>query len=101
MTGFGLIIFALTLIIARKFDEESFWRRSGYIVAPLGILAACFDGIENVFIFLMLSDPSGFPDIWAITHSCFALVKLIIYFLVFTIWTIIALITLLVKKLKS
>lgn len=98
MTGFGLIIFDLTLIIARKFDEESGWRKSGYIVAVLGILAACFDGIENIFIFLMLSDPSGFPEIWAIAHSCFALVKLIIYFLIFTIWTISAVITRLVKK---
>ena len=98
MAGFGLIIFDLTLIIARKFDEESGWRKSGYIVAVLGILAACFDGIENAFIFLMLSDPSGFPDIWAIAHSCFALVKLIIYFLIFTIWTISAVITIAVKK---
>jgi hypothetical protein len=98
MAGFGLIIFDLTLIIARKFDEDSGWRKSGYIVAVLGILAACFDGIENIFIFLMLSDPSGFPDIWAIAHSCFALVKLIIYFLIFTLWTISAVIARLVKK---
>ena len=92
ITGFGLIIFDLTLIIARKFDEESGWRKSGYIVA------VCFDGIENIFIFLMLSDPSGFPDIWAIAHSCFALIKLIIYFLIFTIWTISAVIARVVKK---
>ncbi len=98
MTGLGLIIFDLTLIITRKFDEESGWRKSGYTVAVLGILAASFDGIENIFIFLMLSDPSGFPDIWAIAHSCFALVKLIIYFLIFTIWTISAVLARLVKK---
>ncbi len=97
MVSYGTLIFSLALIIARKFNEPSIWRKSGYIIAILGIIAACCDGIENAFILAMLTDPSGFPDIWALTHSCFALVKWTILFLSIS-WAIIAALIRVMKK---
>lgn len=75
MLGYGLLIFCLALTIARKFDFDSKWRHSGYVMAIFGIIAAGLDAIENGFILAMLIDPSGFPDFLAIAHSSFALVK--------------------------
>ncbi len=100
MVSYGTLAFSLTLIIARKFDDNSEWRKSGYYVTVMGVLAAICDGIENAFILAMLTDPSGFPDIWAIIHSSFALVK---YILLFSsiIWAISAAIALLIKKISS
>jgi len=97
MISYGTLIFTLALIISRKFDAASIWRKSGYIVAILGITAACCDGIENIFILALLTDPSGFPNIWAIIHSCFALVKWIMIFSSIG-WAIVAIIT---RKLKK
>ncbi len=100
MVSYGTLSFSLALTIARKFDENSEWRKLGYYVAVMGVLAAICDGIENAFILAMLTDPSGFPDIWAIIHSSFALVK---YILLFSsiIWAISAAFALLIKKISS
>ncbi len=97
MVGYGSLYFSLALTIARNFEENTSWRNSGYIVAIFGITAAICDGLENLFILLMLTDPQEFPDIWAIIHSCFALAKFILFGMVF-IWIILALISLLVNK---
>jgi len=80
MLGFGIIYFSLNLILARKFDENSSWRKLGYIGALFGIFYFCCDATENIFIFTMLTDPLGFPDILALTHSWIALVKFIFNF---------------------
>jgi len=97
MVGYGCLSFSLALIIARSFEEDSKWRNTGYRVAIMGPIAACLDAIENAFILAMLTDPLGFPDIWAITHSCFALVKYI--FLLSCIgWAVSATITKVTKK---
>ena len=80
MLGFSIILFSLNLILARKFDEPSIWRKLGFIGAFFGILYFCCDAIENIFIFIMLNDPLGFPDILALTHSWIALVKFIFNF---------------------
>lgn len=53
-----------------------------------GVIVAFCDGIENIFILAMLTDPLSFPDFWAITHSIFALIKWILLFLVI-FWIII------------
>jgi len=97
MVSYGLLAFSLALIIARKYDEGSFWRKSGYIIAILGIIAACCDAIENGFILAMLTDPAAFPNSWAINHSCFALIK---YILLFTCigWAFLASIIRVLKK---
>jgi len=96
MVAYGSFTISLALIIARKFDEDSKWRKFGYILVPCAIIMITCDAMENVFILMMLSNPSNFPDIWAIAHSTFALVKWIILFTAI----IYALISLIIKIFK-
>ncbi len=101
MISYGGIFFSLGIIIARKFNEGTIWMKLSFILVPLAIFAPLCDAIENIFILLMLTDPLGFPDIWAITHSCFALIKYMIMFIGFG-WLGIALIKLiLIRKPKK
>lgn len=97
MVGYGSLIFSLALIIGRKFDVGSRWRLSGNIFAILGIFAAIFDGFENAFILLTLTNPLFFPDWWTVAHSCFAVPKYAII-IGSIVWAIIAAIT---NKLRS
>ena len=97
MVSYSMLIISLALIIARKFDESSIWRKSGYCIVLLGIVAACLDAIENGFILSMTANPLSFPDIWAIAHSSFALIKWILLFIAIG-WAITACIIRLVKK---
>ena len=97
MICYGLLFFSIVLILARKFDEESKWMKSGFIVAILGLTAAACDAIEDGFILLTLIDPSGFPDILAIMHSIFALLKFIQMIICIT-WLAIAFIWWKLKK---
>lgn len=82
MIGYGLIFFSVSLILARKFDDNSKGRQMGLIIALIGIKAALCDGIENLFILMMLIDPTGFPNIIAFIHSVFALIKYISFLIV-------------------
>ena len=49
----------------------------GYSISIFGITAAFCDGIENIFLLMMTSNPINFPNWWAFAHSSFALVKFI------------------------
>jgi hypothetical protein len=97
MLGFAIIYFSLDLILARKFEDTSRWRKTGYIGALLGLLYFFCDAVENIFIFAMLTDPLGFPNIWAVTHSWFALIKFIFNFSS-GFWAITAGIVLLIRR---
>ncbi|MFX1556165.1 MAG: hypothetical protein ACFFC9_02835 [Promethearchaeota archaeon] len=97
MVSYGGIFFSLGLIIARKLEKSSIWRSIGFIMVFLALIAPLCDAIENIFILLMLSDPLNFPDVWAIIHSCFALIKYIIMFIGFG-WIFIAIIKLIVIR---
>ena len=66
MIGYGLALFNLSLIIARRFDTNSIWRTSGVLIAFLIIFTVWTDVMMNVFILLTLTNPAGFPEIWAI-----------------------------------
>lgn len=98
--SYGIFYFNVILYLGRKFEELSGWRKSGYLVAVLGVIAGICDIIENSFILLMLTDPRGFPDIWAITHSCFALIKLTCIWICI-VWIIVADINLYMKKIHT
>lgn len=89
MFSYGSLIFSLALIIGRKFDAASRWRQLGYIIAILGIAAACLDAMENLFILLTLTDPLFFPDWWTVAHSCFSLPKWILI-MTCIVWAILA-----------
>ena len=75
------MFFSLSLFLARKFDDESSWRKSGFIIAIVGVLGTICDLIENSLLIMMTYDPQGFPDSWAIAHSWLATMK-------FTLWGI-------------
>ena len=75
------MFFSLSLFLARKFDEDSSWRKTGYKMAIIGLIGAISDLIENTLIILMTTDPQGFPDVWAVAHSWLAVIK-------FTTWGI-------------
>jgi len=77
MFAYGAFFFSLALILARKLKETSIWRKIGYSISIFGITAACCDGVENIFLLMMASNPVNFPNWWAIGHSCFALAKFI------------------------
>lgn len=97
MFSFAIIYFSLDLTLARKFEDLSRWRKSGYLAALLGLLYFCCDAVENIFIFAMLADPLGFPDLLAVIHSWIALVKFIFNFSS-GFWVIAAGIVLLIRK---
>lgn len=100
MVSYGGIFFSLGLIITRKFEKESIWCKISLNIVPLAIVAPISDAIENLFILLMLSNPLEFPDIWAIIHSCFSLVKFTIMFIGFG-WIFIALIKILINRFSD
>ena len=77
MIAYGTFFFSLALTLTRKLKEGSIWKKIGYSVSIFGITAAFCDGIENIFLLMMASNPVNFPNWWAIGHSCFALAKFI------------------------
>jgi len=81
MLGYGLVLFSSSLLIARTYEKSSLASRIVRIIAIFGIIAAIFDGIENIFILAMLMDPLAFPNALAVLHSVFALIKWIIIFI--------------------
>ena len=89
MLGYGSILFSLSVIIARRYGIDSKIGHFSLIMAFLGVMAACCDGIENIFILAMLTAPSVFPNYWAISHSVFAIIKWILLFSVI-IWVLIS-----------
>ncbi|TFF99610.1 MAG: hypothetical protein EU541_04490 [Promethearchaeota archaeon] len=97
MVSYGLLAFSLALLIGRKYEEGSKWRMSGIIIAIIGILAAILDASENACILITLTNPGSFPDIIAIIHSVFALIKYLCLIIAIT-WALIAGVYYLVKK---
>jgi len=78
-------------------EEGSIGQKTGFIVSILGVIAAVSDGIENVFIILMASDPLGFPGWLAIPHSLFAHIKFKLMYLSF-LWIALALVVVVIGK---
>jgi hypothetical protein len=70
MIAYGSLIFSLALTLTRKLQEGSIWNKTGYFTALFGILSACCDGVENIFLLMMASDPINFPNWLGIPHSC-------------------------------
>ncbi|MHA1732914.1 MAG: hypothetical protein ACTSU5_13290 [Promethearchaeota archaeon] len=97
MVSYSCLIFSLALKIGRKFDEDDKWRTGSQVVALLGIAAGACDAVENGFIFATLQTPASVPDVLAIAHSSFALVKWILL-LSAIIWAIFAAVALKTRK---
>lgn len=98
MVAYGLILFCSSVLIARKYRESSLIQQGGFFIAISGVIAACCDAIENIFILTMLTDPTGFPNYLAITHSVFALIKWILLFIVILWIVLIGILSLFKRK---
>lgn len=75
MVSYGALLFSSSLILSRRLRQGSLGRKVGYAASILGLLAACCDGLENVFLLSMASNPTDFPGWLAIPHSLFATTK--------------------------
>ncbi len=82
MIAYGTFFFSLALTLTRKLKEGSAWKKIGNSISIFGITASCCDGIENIFLLIMASNPINFPNWLAIGHSCFALAKFIQMYIV-------------------
>lgn len=98
MLGYGAFFYSTGLILARKLKEGSIWSKVGYGMVILGIISACCDALENLFLLLMTSDPADFPIWLAIPHSSFAVTKFTLMYIVFGWLLIISFSRLFVKK---
>jgi len=90
MASYGALLFSSSLILSRRLRQGGLGRRVGYAASILGLLAACCDGLENVFLLSMASNPLDFPGWLAIPHSLFANVKFVLMY-VAAAWILIAL----------
>ena len=79
MFGYGISIFSAILLISRKYENQQF-KKIGNFMALGAVIAAICDGIENIFILIMIADISGFPNVLALLFSTFALIKWILLF---------------------
>jgi len=97
MFAYGAFFFSTALLLTRNFARDSIWSKIGYCIAILGIISACCDGLENVFLLSMASDSIGFPIWLGIPHSCFAFAKFTLMYIVFG-WLIISFVSRLVLR---
>lgn len=82
MVGYGIFIFSSALTLTRKLKAGSLWNKTGFFVTIFGIISAFCDGLENIFLFLMILNPTNFPTWVGIPHSLFASMKfLLMYFM--------------------
>ncbi|MHA2210343.1 MAG: hypothetical protein ACXABV_14365 [Candidatus Thorarchaeota archaeon] len=74
MLCYGIFFFSAARVISWNY-KRGLPKRTGLLLAWVGVIAAVLDGIENVFLLLMTADPVGFAGWLAIAHSSFALAK--------------------------
>lgn len=90
MVSYGTLLFSSSLILSRRLRQGSLGRKAGYAASILGLLAACCDGLENVFLLSMASNPIDFPSWLAIPHSLFANIKFDLMYIA-SAWILLAL----------
>ncbi len=75
-----LLLHVSTLLLAsRLFGVDSFGRRWMERAAVLSTIAPLADTVENLVSFVMLSDPTGFPDGLALLYSSLAAIKFVFF----------------------
>lgn len=98
MVSYGTLLFSSSLILSRRLRQGSLGRKAGYTISILGLLASCCDGLENVFLLSMASDPIDFPGWLAIPHSLFANIKFDLMYIA-SAWILLALAYLVVMRI--
>jgi hypothetical protein len=86
MLFYGLFFFSAARLISWNY-KRGLPKRIGLSLAWVGVLAAVLDGIENVFLLSMATDPIGFVSWLAIAHSSFALAKFLFMYVAMA-WTV-------------
>ncbi|MFW9848056.1 MAG: hypothetical protein ACFFF4_02885 [Candidatus Thorarchaeota archaeon] len=87
MLFYGLFFFSTARLISWNY-KGGLPKRSGLLLAWVGVIAAVLDGIENVFLLLMTADPVGFASWLAIAHSSFAFTKFLFMYTAMA-WTVV------------
>ena len=72
MFAFGMI---MPLLVRRIYKEDSWAYRLTTLTAFLIPIGACFDAVENLASFIMLANPTTFPNWIAPIYSSFAVLK--------------------------
>ena len=78
MLGYGLLLFSVVLKQTRQLQAHSPWQRRGYWISLGGLFSAVCDSLENIFLLIMILNPTSFPTWLAIPHSLFAWFKFIL-----------------------
>lgn len=73
--GLMLTLFFAHVAIARGQPAGSHWRQLALRLAVIAPLIAAADAIENAVSFVMLADPTSFPDWLAVLYSGLAAIK--------------------------
>ena len=102
MICYAIGLFGITVMNSRKVKNKNEKKKSrlmqiGFTFAEFPIIAAFMDAFENMFVFLMLMNITGFPDAYAIGQSIFAVIKWILLISV----VIINLVILIKRKIKE
>ena len=98
MASYGALLFSSSLILSRRLRHGSLGRKVGCAASVLGLLAACCDGLENVFLLSMASNPTGFPGWLGVPQSLFASVKFSMMYIA-SAWILLALAYVTVRRI--
>ncbi len=104
MLTYGVFFFSTALLLTRKIDQKLWWKKTGFYVALMGIGSAISDGIENIFLLIMATNPINFPNWLAYGHSTFAVIKFVFMYTCFgwiTITIVLIVIRIVVKSIKK
>ncbi len=73
--SYGTFFYYSTRYLSWNYPPRSITKQIAVGFMWIGVASAVSDAIENIFLFLMLSNPLGFPSWLAIAHSLFATLK--------------------------
>ena len=87
MLCYGIFFYGAARLISWNY-RNGITKRIGVSLAWMGVIAAVLDGIENLFLLSMATDPVGFASWLAIAHSSFALAKFLFMYAAMA-WTMV------------
>ncbi len=93
----GLVI---SLFLARLHQKTSWLYKLSVLAAVIVPMGAVFDALENLVSFVMLSQPTSFPNWLAFVYSSFAVIKFAAITMGYGLW-VISLLGFLVTKLTK
>jgi hypothetical protein len=95
----GIFLCILAVVVARKHEDNSFFRKFGFMATLIIAISSVMDLFENFILLIMLSNPMEFPEWMAIVYSGFATAK-VSFVTVGLLFVIMSSVVLGVKKIK-